>query len=184
MKFRVKEFLKSSGKSMEWLASELGCSRQNLTKTLANNPTVGTLERIAAALGVSVAELFDEGESPERESASAARVDDLQENGEDGWGHGQDSACGTPGKFQLKRIMEERRLTITDVANKTGITNANISRILHGKASPTLETIERIARALEIEPYELLKGTSKRISTILRCPKCGAELTVSAEGME
>lgn len=43
---------------MEWLASELGCSRQNLTKTLANNPTIGTLERIAKALGVDVVDLF------------------------------------------------------------------------------------------------------------------------------
>lgn len=81
--------------------------------------------------------------------------------------------------FQLKRIMEERRLSITEVANKTGITNANISRILHGKTSPTLETIERIAKALGIEPYELLKDEPDDSSISLRCPKCGARLTVS-----
>lgn len=32
--------------------------RQNLTKTLTNNPTIGTLERIAGVLGVEVVDLF------------------------------------------------------------------------------------------------------------------------------
>ncbi len=58
MKYRVKELAKQAGLTLEELAAALGYSRQNLTKTLSNNPTVGTLEKIASALGVDVTELF------------------------------------------------------------------------------------------------------------------------------
>ena len=58
MKYRVKELVKQSGMTLESFAESLGYSRQNLTKTLSNNPTIGTLERIANALNVEVSELF------------------------------------------------------------------------------------------------------------------------------
>lgn len=58
MKNRVKELVKQSGMTLEDFATSLGYSRQNLTKTLSNNPTIGTLEKIAGALGVEVADLF------------------------------------------------------------------------------------------------------------------------------
>jgi len=58
MRFRVKELAKSRGVTMESLAQSLGYTRQNLTKTLSNNPTIGTLEKIADALDVEITELF------------------------------------------------------------------------------------------------------------------------------
>ncbi len=58
MEFRVKELTKAAGMTLEGLANSLGYTRQNLTKTLSNNPTIGTLEKIADALGVEVVELF------------------------------------------------------------------------------------------------------------------------------
>lgn len=58
MKNRVKELVKQSGMTLEDFATSLGYSRQNLTKTLSNNPTIGTLEKIAGALGIEVADLF------------------------------------------------------------------------------------------------------------------------------
>lgn len=58
MKYRVKELVKQSGMTLGSFAESLGYSRQNLTKTLSNNPTIGTLERIANALNVEILELF------------------------------------------------------------------------------------------------------------------------------
>ena len=58
MRFRVKELAKAKGVTMEALAQSLGYTRQNLTKTLSNNPTLSTLERIADALNVDVIELL------------------------------------------------------------------------------------------------------------------------------
>lgn len=59
MEFRVKVIAKAKGITLESLANSLGYTRQNLTKTLANNPTISTLEKIADALGVELTELFE-----------------------------------------------------------------------------------------------------------------------------
>ena len=59
MDLRVKEICKSKGLLMEELASRLGIARVNLTKTINGNPTIGTLDKIAAALDVPFMELFE-----------------------------------------------------------------------------------------------------------------------------
>ncbi len=43
---------------MQELADKLGITRITLTRNISGNPTISTLENIAAALGVSVPELF------------------------------------------------------------------------------------------------------------------------------
>ncbi len=58
MELRVKEICKEKGILMEELANRLGIARVNLTKTINGNPTIGTLEKIAEALGVEFMELF------------------------------------------------------------------------------------------------------------------------------
>lgn len=76
--------------------------------------------------------------------------------------------------FQLKRIMVERGLNITELAKLTGITNANISNMIHGKTSPNLDTLDRLANALGVETWELLKEKDLG-EDILVCPKCGSK---------
>ncbi|MCB6684209.1 helix-turn-helix domain-containing protein [Alistipes finegoldii] len=58
MELRVKEICKEKGMQMQELADKLGITRITLTRNISGNPTIGTLESIAAALGVSVPELF------------------------------------------------------------------------------------------------------------------------------
>lgn len=78
--------------------------------------------------------------------------------------------------FQLKRVMAERGLNITELAKLTGITNANISNMIHGKTSPNLDTIERIAKAIGIEPWELLRDVeSDENRDVIICPQCGSK---------
>lgn len=43
---------------MQELADKLGITRITLTRNISGNPTISTLENIAAALGVTVPELF------------------------------------------------------------------------------------------------------------------------------
>ena len=59
MNFRVKEICKSKGIFMEDLATTLGIAPTSLSRSLNNNPTIETLEKIANALDVSVVELFE-----------------------------------------------------------------------------------------------------------------------------
>ena len=58
MDFRIKELCKEKGLLFKELAQQLGITDVGLRQSLQGNPTIGTLEKIAAALGVSVPELF------------------------------------------------------------------------------------------------------------------------------
>ena len=55
---RIAEILKSKGITQKDLAEKIGISRVGLSKAINGNTTITTLRRIAAALEVSVPELF------------------------------------------------------------------------------------------------------------------------------
>lgn len=59
MDFRIKELCKEKGLLFKDLARIVGVTDVGLRQSLGGNPTIGTLEKIASALGVSVSELFD-----------------------------------------------------------------------------------------------------------------------------
>lgn len=56
--FRIAEILKERGMTQTDLAEKIGISRVGLSKAINGNTTITTLRKIAAALGVSVPELF------------------------------------------------------------------------------------------------------------------------------
>ena len=58
MEFRIKEICKEKGILIKDLAQMLGITDVGLRQSLNGNPTIGTLEKIATALGVEVVELF------------------------------------------------------------------------------------------------------------------------------
>lgn len=61
---RVKAILKDKQLTLNDLAQKLGVSRQALYMQINNNPRISTLQRIADALGVPVAQLFDQAPPP------------------------------------------------------------------------------------------------------------------------
>lgn len=58
MQLRVKELCKQNGVLFKDLAAQLGITDVALRASLNGNPTIGTLEKIASALGVEVSALF------------------------------------------------------------------------------------------------------------------------------
>ena len=56
---------------------------------------------------------------------------------------------------QLKALLAERNLSAAEVARKSGVSVASLSRILSGKVNPSFESMASIARALEI-PLDML----------------------------
>lgn len=56
--FRIKELCKERGITQKELASKIGISAVGLAKALGGNTTIGTLEKVAGALGVPVWDLF------------------------------------------------------------------------------------------------------------------------------
>lgn len=58
MTLRIKEIAKAKKIRMEDLAETMGINKVSLSRMINGNPTVETLEKIAAGLGVNIKELF------------------------------------------------------------------------------------------------------------------------------
>ena len=56
---------------------------------------------------------------------------------------------------RIKEIRKAKNITQEQLAEKVGIGTANISYIESGKFAPAIENFEKIAQALDVEPYEL-----------------------------
>lgn len=58
-------------------------------------------------------------------------------------------------ELRLKELLVVKNISISTLAQEAGITQANLSRIVNDKSSPNLETLQKIADALNIEIWEL-----------------------------
>jgi len=56
---------------------------------------------------------------------------------------------------RLRELREEKKLSQGDIENRTGLVRPYISRVEHNHSVPTIETLEKFARALEVPMYEL-----------------------------
>ena len=59
--------------------------------------------------------------------------------------------------LRLKEILAQRGLTLKTFAQMSGISQSNLSNYLNGNISPTLDTLNKIAKNLNIEVIELFK---------------------------
>ena len=57
----------------------------------------------------------------------------------------------------MKRIRKEKGITQGDISRALKLARSFISNIENGKANPTLATVTRIAKVLQVPPSELLK---------------------------
>ena len=58
---------------------------------------------------------------------------------------------------RIKTIRKARKLTQEQLAEYVNIGTPNISYIENGKFAPSIDTLQKIAQALKVEPYELYK---------------------------
>jgi transcriptional regulator with XRE-family HTH domain len=56
---------------------------------------------------------------------------------------------------RLRELREEKKLSQGDIEKKTGLLRCYISRVENGHTVPAIETLEKMARALEIPMYKL-----------------------------
>lgn len=55
----------------------------------------------------------------------------------------------------LRALREEKNLSQGDIEKRTGLLRCYISRVENGHTIPAIETLEKMARALEIPMYQL-----------------------------
>jgi transcriptional regulator with XRE-family HTH domain len=56
---------------------------------------------------------------------------------------------------RLHELREEKKLSQGDIEKRTGLLRCYISRVENGHTVPAIETLEKMARALEIPLYQL-----------------------------
>jgi transcriptional regulator with XRE-family HTH domain len=56
---------------------------------------------------------------------------------------------------QLRAMREEKQLSQGDIEKRTGLLRCYISRVENGHTVPAIETLEKMARALEVPLYRL-----------------------------
>jgi transcriptional regulator with XRE-family HTH domain len=56
---------------------------------------------------------------------------------------------------RLRAMREEKKLSQGDIEKRTGLLRCYISRVENGHTVPAIETLEKLARALEVPLYQL-----------------------------
>lgn len=67
----------------------------------------------------------------------------------------------------IQRIRKKQQLTLDVLAERSGVSKAMLSQIESQKVNPTVATVWKIARGLEVELDALLKGKSESIKKFI-----------------
>ena len=70
----------------------------------------------------------------------------------------------------FRGFAEPKKLPQGDIARRTGLLRPYISRVENGYTVPSIETLEKLARALEIPLYQLFYEVEEP-STLLHLPR-------------
>lgn len=61
----------------------------------------------------------------------------------------------------VKLCLYRLGLSRSDLAARMGCSKSYVTNICSGRRSPTIDTIDRVAQALGVEPWKLLRETEK-----------------------
>jgi transcriptional regulator with XRE-family HTH domain len=62
---------------------------------------------------------------------------------------------------RLRALREQKQLSQGDIENRTGLLRCYISRVENGHTLPSIETLEKIARALQVPIYQIFYDGEK-----------------------
>lgn len=74
--------------------------------------------------------------------------------------------------LRVKEILKERGMTAKELAPIIGITEGALSLQIKEGANPRLDSLEKIAKALDVPVYELFEKPQTLNGTVT-CPHCG-----------
>jgi transcriptional regulator with XRE-family HTH domain len=76
---------------------------------------------------------------------------------------------------RLRLLREGKKLSQGDVEKRTGLLRCYISRVENGHTVPAIETLEKLARAMEIPMYQLFYDGEQPPADIQKLPKTNAK---------
>ncbi|MDE5900616.1 MAG: helix-turn-helix transcriptional regulator [Muribaculaceae bacterium] len=80
--------------------------------------------------------------------------------------------------LRIKEICKRQGTTLNALAESIGVSQPSISGIATGRQKPSLDTIEKIASALNVPVSELFAAP---VEGVITCPHCGKLITLKAE---
>jgi transcriptional regulator with XRE-family HTH domain len=86
---------------------------------------------------------------------------------------------------RLRTLREQKNLSQGDIENRTGLLRCYISRVENGHTVPAVETLEKLARALEVPLYQLFYDGEEPLK-LLNLPfrKKGDDLAWGSSGKD
>ncbi len=75
---------------------------------------------------------------------------------------------------RLKAIREMKHMSQGDIEKRTGLLRCYISRVENGHTVPAIETLEKMARAMEVPLYQIFYDSEGGEPQELRIPKAAA----------
>ena len=83
-------------------------------------------------------------------------------------------------RTRIKELCREKGMTISAIAEQIGTTQTSLSRALGDNGNPTLETLDKIANALNVHITELFEQPQSNEAGIT-CPHYGKSITIKVE---
>ncbi|HXX18638.1 MAG TPA: helix-turn-helix domain-containing protein [Candidatus Acidoferrum sp.] len=86
---------------------------------------------------------------------------------------------------RLRALREEKKLSQGDIEKRTGLLRCYISRVENGHTVPSVETLEKLARALEVPMYQLFYDGEEppKLSNLLK-RKTGDDIAWGSTGKD
>lgn len=66
-------------------------------------------------------------------------------------------------EYRIKQLCKQKGITLVELASKAGVPQSSLSRIITGKVSPTVESLDRIASSLNVPIQELFSASDSNL---------------------
>lgn len=91
--------------------------------------------------------------------------------------------------IRIKEVMIQKGITSIKLANMIGVSTVTISNMLNHKTMPSLETLDKVAHALNVplwqlfaDPHELKEESpTEHSAPAITCPNCGHTIHLKVE---
>ena len=80
--------------------------------------------------------------------------------------------------LRVKELLKEQGITAKELASRIGITEGAISQSIKEGANPSLQTLTKIATALNVPISELFEQPTK---TVIKCPHCDNSINIEVK---
>lgn len=91
-------------------------------------------------------------------------------------------------ELRIKEVCKEKGVKVMDLSTMIGVSQTNTSNIINGKVNPSLETLEKIATALNVPMWQLFASPEEiqpqSDGASITCPNCGKEFEVELKAKE